>query len=183
MNRDTITASSRDNDHGVEAGDVFSGVYDELFELARRYLAREPIEHRLDPTDLVNEVYLRLVGDGETTWTGERHLVGWAARSMRQSLVERHRRRQTQKRGGCFDRVPLSRVALELELELEPSELVEALDHLRKRNAALVRVALLRLAGFSTIDCTEVMHCSATTVRERWAEARSFIGKYMSRAG
>src|SRR5437764_5968971 len=88
------------------ADQVAPRVYDELRRLAARYMGRERPGQTLQPTALVHEVYMRLAGAG-IPWKDERHLVGIAARSMRQILVERARARGAQKRWVGLDRVPL----------------------------------------------------------------------------
>src|SRR5437667_8277391 len=74
-------------------------VYDELRRLAVRYLRREPADHTLEPTALVNEAYLRLV-DQRVEWQNRAHFFGLAARIMRNILVDHARRDQVQPRHG-----------------------------------------------------------------------------------
>src|SRR5918912_211810 len=75
-------------------------VYGELRRLADRYLRRERGGHTLQPTALVNEAYIRLVGDSDMEWENRAHFFGIAARRMRQILVEHARARRAEKRGG-----------------------------------------------------------------------------------
>ena len=93
--------------HPPSLDEVAPRVYEELRRLAAAYIRHEHPGQTLQPTALVHEAYLRLVGAG-TPWTDHRHFVGIAARSMRQILVERARARGAQKRWGGLDRVSLN---------------------------------------------------------------------------
>src|SRR5215217_9851 len=83
-------------------------VYDELRRLAHRYMRREKPGHTLQTSALVNEAYVRLVGQSEIQWEGRAHFFGIAARLMRQVLVDQARRRNFAKRGGGAIRVSLN---------------------------------------------------------------------------
>ena len=104
-------------------------VYGHLHRLAARCMRRERPDHTLQPTALVNEAYLRLVSQNETTWRDRAHFFGVAARLMRQILVDHARARQAGKRGGPAEKLPLDQA-----LEFSPAksrELVELDDALR----------------------------------------------------
>ena len=88
--------------------ELFPLVYAELRSLAGKLMAREPAGHTLQPTALVHEAYLRLIGDEEIRWENRRHFFGAAARSMRRVLVDRARRVGRIKRGHGRRRVSLS---------------------------------------------------------------------------
>ena len=75
-------------------------VYEELRKLARARLATEKSGHTLQPTELVHEAYLRLVGRTEINWNGRGHFFGAASEAMRRILIDRARRRQSAKHGG-----------------------------------------------------------------------------------
>jgi len=100
--------------HRVHGGDelarddLWSLVYNELRRLAAGQMARERGEHTLQPTALVHEAWLRLVGHGEPAWQNRAHFFGVAAEAMRRILVEHARRRGRLRRGGDRVRVPLS---------------------------------------------------------------------------
>lgn len=124
--------------------------YDELRRIARRYLARERTDHTLQPTALVHEAYLRLVGLNRFDWRGRTHFLEVAARQMRRVLVDHARARQYQKRGCSPHRITLS----ELHAKASPTSVEvlavdEALDELARRSPRQSRVAEMRLfAGF-----------------------------------
>src|SRR5262245_32828685 len=86
-------------------------VYDELRRIALRFLGREREGHTLQPTALVNEAYVRLVGQNRLGWQDRAHFVGIAARQMRHILVDHARTRGRQKRGGGAVKVELEEVA------------------------------------------------------------------------
>ena len=75
-------------------------VYGELRRLAATHMRREPVGHTLQPTALVHEAYIRLVGGAGSQWSSRAHFFGAAAQAMRRILVERHRRVTSSKRGG-----------------------------------------------------------------------------------
>ena len=101
------TGSSHGDDGGQPLAELVPLVYDELRRLARGYLGRERPGQTLQPTALVNEAYLRLARDRKQEWGSRARVVGIAAMSMRQILIERARARDAQKRGGGRARVTL----------------------------------------------------------------------------
>src|SRR5947209_5285288 len=116
------------------AGQLLPQVYDELRRLAAQRLAREPAGQTLEPTALVHEAYLRLVGDDPgRPWDNRGHFFAAAAEAMRRILVDRARRRHSLKRGG--GRAPL---VLDPELIAAPeaSENLLALDEALEKLAA-----------------------------------------------
>src|SRR4051812_966600 len=105
---------------GNAAKQLFPLVYDRLKELARRRMSDERADHTLQPTALVHEAYLRLVGAGEPiSWEGRSHFYFAAAEAMRRILIDYARGRAASKRGGKGQRVPLSNV---LELAASADE-------------------------------------------------------------
>ena len=93
-------------------------LYDSLRALARRRMARERPGQTLEPTALVHEAYLRLIGDEDPGWNGRRHFFGAAAQAMRRILVERARRVGREKHGGAMERVPLEAAEADGALEI-----------------------------------------------------------------
>ncbi len=94
-------------------------VYDQLRALARASMARESPGHTLQPTALVHEAYLRVVGEQDPGWDSRRHFFAAAARAMRRILVEQARRKARIKRGGDRERVPLWEEALTVKSRAE----------------------------------------------------------------
>src|SRR4029077_12697535 len=108
-------------------------VYAELQRMAAAYLRRERIDHTLQPTALINEAYLRLVGSSNVSWESRAHFFGISARVMRRILVDHARQHQPDKGGSPIERVAMD-AANELGSKQEEVDLV-ALD------AALSRLA------------------------------------------
>src|SRR5438093_9816357 len=115
------------------AADLLPLVYDELRQLAAARMAAEAPGHTLQPTALVHEAYLRLIGPADANrWEGRGHFFAAAAEAMRRILVDAARRKRTEKHGGCRHRVDLPDVPAEPEVA---DEKLLALD------AALTRLA------------------------------------------
>src|ERR1700716_742943 len=131
-------------DRPRDADDLTPLVYHELRRLAAAYMRRERPGQTIQATALVHEAYLRLAGAG-TPWHDERHFVGIAARSMRQSLVERARARGAQKRWAGLDRVSMTdALAVAADPERMLPALDEALSRLEQIDAEQARIVELR---------------------------------------
>ena len=130
-------------------------VYDELRRVAAQRLAGEGPGHTLEPTALVHEAYLKLVGpDPRHPWNGRVHFFAAAAEAMRRILIERARRRQSRKRGGSLRRVELDEGALVATPGDQPAEdllaLDEALQQLEAEDPGKAQLVKLRyFAGLS----------------------------------
>lgn len=175
-------------DHGERReaiGEVFSAVYDELRELARREMVRERAEHTLEPTALVNEAYLRLVDDSRLGWESRAHFFGIAARAMRQVLIDHARRRNSIKRGGGRERVRLDTRELIAREDGVPSvDLERALERLRALHERSARVVELRVfAGLTGEEMAAVLGVSRKTVVSDWRFARMWLGAELSEEG
>lgn len=158
-------------------------VYDELRRLAKSRLAKERGPQTLDPTALVHEAYLRLVGDGDASWGGRGHFFGAAAIAMRRILVERARARNRIKRGGGAARVELTEQALVSEPPAdELIALDEALDRLSAMDARKGQVVMLRyFAGLGVEETAKALDVSVATVKNDWAFARAWLHRELSR--
>jgi RNA polymerase sigma factor (TIGR02999 family) len=158
------------------ANDLLPLVYDELRRLAIARLAAEPGGHTLQPTALVHEAYLRLVG-GEPAqgWTGKAHFFGAAAEAMRRILVESARRRAADKRGGRQTRVPLA----DADPGYAPADdellaIDEALDRLAAEDPVAARFVQLRyFAGLTAEEAADALGLARSTAYEHWAYARA----------
>ncbi|HYT92802.1 MAG TPA: ECF-type sigma factor [Gemmataceae bacterium] len=151
-------------------------VYDELRQLAAEKLAHEKPGHTLQPTALVHEAYLRLVG-GETTrsYRNRAHFLATAATAMRRILIENARRKQTQKRGGGLQREELDGIAAP-EPDEELLALDEALEKLAAKDPQKARLVELRyFAGLTGEQAAEVLGISPTTADRYWAYARAWL--------
>jgi RNA polymerase sigma factor (TIGR02999 family) len=157
-------------------------VYDELRRLAGAYMRRERPGQTIQATALVHEAYLRLARAG-TPWHDERHFVGIAARSMRQILVERARARGAQKRWAALDRVSLS-AALVAATDPESTlpSIDEALARLEVIDPEQAKIVELRyFVGLSVDDAAAALGLSPATLKRRWALARAWLFRELSR--
>jgi RNA polymerase sigma factor (TIGR02999 family) len=167
------------------ASELLPLVYQELRRLAGQKLAQEAPGHTLQPTALVHEAYLRLVGSpAGQRWDGRRHFFGAAAEAMRRILVESARRRHSQKRGGGMGREPLDAVQVAAP---EQSEDLLALDEALEKFAAIDATAaeLVKLryfAGLSLPEAAEVLEVSPRTADRLWAYARAWLHDEIERA-
>jgi RNA polymerase sigma factor (TIGR02999 family) len=160
------------------ADDLLRVVYDELHDLARARLARAPAQ-TLQPTELLDEVYARLVlADDDPDWSGRNHFYFAAARAMRDVLVERARRNGRLKRGGGRRRVDLEGLAL--PAEAPPDDLLaldECLDELGRWDERAHRVVMLRFFAGLTLEQVADHH------EERLAVVPRVAGQKTDRIG
>jgi RNA polymerase sigma factor (TIGR02999 family) len=153
-------------------------VYAELRRVAASYLRRERDFQTLQPTALVHEVYLRLLGERHVAWQNRAHFCAIAAQSMREILVEHARARNAQKRGGAWRRVTLTDVRLGRgdAHDIDVEALGEALSRLAAFDPVRARLVDLRFFGGLTIEETaEVLGQSPATVKRGWALARAWL--------
>jgi RNA polymerase sigma factor (TIGR02999 family) len=152
-------------------------VYDELRRLAAYKLSRENAGNSLQPTALVHEAYLRLVGDtGKGRSFRDRgHFFAAAAMAMRRIVIDSARRKQARKRGGGLHRQPLEGVAAP-EPEDDLLALDEALEKLAGQDPVKARLVELRyFAGLTGEQAAEVLQISPTTADRHWAYARAWL--------
>jgi RNA polymerase sigma factor (TIGR02999 family) len=157
-------------------------VYDELRRLAAQKLMREPSGLTLQPTALVHEAYIRLVGGGSPNgWDGRGHFFAAAAEAMRRILVEAARRRKAEKRGGGRGRVSLDEVHLAGGRSPEDVlELDDMLDQLAAANPRAAEVVKLRFfAGLTGDKAAAALGISPRAADSLWAYARAWLFERM----
>ena len=158
-------------------------VYEELHRMAERYLRRERRGHTLQPTAIVHEAYLRLLGRRESDWQNRAHFFAVASQSMRRILVEHARQRNAKKRGGEGKRFLLDTVVLAEPRSVDLLALDDALDRLSALDAEQGRVVELRFfGGLTEGEAAEVLEVSPSTVRRKWLLAKAFLQRELSRA-
>jgi RNA polymerase sigma factor (TIGR02999 family) len=149
----------------------------ELRRLARRYMGQERAGHTLQPTALINEVYLRLIDWRSISWQDRAHFFGVSARLMRRTLVDHARRHRTGKRGG--DAITVSFDEATLGAPQRGADLIaidEALDTLATHDARKSQIVELRFFGGLTVEETaEVLKVSPRTVKREWSLARAWL--------
>ena len=158
-------------------------VYNELHRLARSYMGRERTDHTLQPTALINEAYLRLAND-EVDWQNRQQFIAVAANVMRRILVDRARKRRSEKRGGGLKRVDLNEeVAICQQDSSEVLALHDALNRLEKLNARQVKVVEMRyFAGLSVEEIGCILNMSPRSVKRDWALARIWLFKEIQKS-
>ena len=145
---------------------------------ARAMMSRERQGHTLDPTALVNEVYLRLVDRRSVSWKNRAHFFGFAAQMMRRILVEHARSRARLKRGGDVIRVPfdLAFEASSPERDVDLLALDRALEQLHEMDARQARIVELRyFAGLTLEETAEVLEISNSLVSREWTAIRAWL--------
>src|SRR5271165_2632655 len=152
-------------------------VYSELRRLAGGYMRRERSDHTLQPTALVHEAYLRLVGQRAVDWQSRSHFFGIAAQVMRRILVDNARGHMRDKRGGGQKPVPIDEaLVFAPEQSEEFLKLNEALDRLTKLDERQGKIVELRFFGGLTVEQTaELMGISPKTVKRDWSMAKAWL--------
>ena len=173
--------------HAAGAGDEEAAaellplVYGELRRLARARMAKTPPGNTLQPTALVHEAYMRLMGkDDPNRNKSRRHFFAAAAQAMRDILVEQARRKQRLKRGGDRKRVHMQDMdALEAQIESPIDDILaldEALDLLATEDPVSAELVKLRyFAGLTVPQAAEVLGVSPRKADFIWAFARSWL--------
>ena len=158
-------------------GKLMALVYDDLRRLAAWQLQTERSEHTLQPTALVHEAYLKLIGQNPVDWQNKAHFFALAAQIMRHILVDHARAKQRDKRGGGLICAPMD-VALNLSQSSEPGlvELDEALKSLARQDERKSRIVELRYFGGLNIEETaDALGVSPATVRREWTLAKAWL--------
>ncbi len=165
-----------DGDPGA-AKDLLPLIYKELRTLARARLNRLPPGQTLQPTALVHEAYLRVVGDDDPGWDGRGHFFAAAARAMRDILVEQARRKMALKRGGDRRRVDYDKVdpafAPPSEEILAVDEAVKRLDEDDPRKGQIVN--LRYFARLTAVETAEALGVSVGTIEREWRYIRAWL--------
>lgn len=161
------------NPHAAE--ELLPLVYNQLRALAQRYLSLERAGHTLQPTALVHEAYLRMVGEDNLADRG--HFFAVAARAMRRILVDHARTRSAAKRGGAERPLPIDFAESVAE---RPDDYVVAVDHALTRLAefdpVLARLVELRFFGGLSIEETaSILNVSERTAKRHWTVARGWL--------
>jgi RNA polymerase sigma factor (TIGR02999 family) len=158
-------------------------VHGELRQMAKRHLARQRGGHTLQTTALINEAFLKLVGQQEKHWQNRSHFFGVAARAMRCILVDYARSKQYAKRGAGARQVSLDEaLTVSEERAAELVALDDALEELAKVDPRKCRVVELRyFGGLSVEETAEALKVSAVTVMRDWSMAKAWLHRELSR--
>ncbi|MHC4094028.1 MAG: ECF-type sigma factor [Planctomycetota bacterium] len=162
---------------------LWSAVHKELHRLAQAQLAREGSSCSLQTTELVNEAYLRLIGDSPVEWDNRRHFFAAAAKAMRRILVDDARRRGRAKRGGGQPPAPLlDEPPVPAQDPVRVLAIEEALQKLEQVDPPRAEIILLRyFAGLSIDETAAALGVSARTVDTRWRFAKAWLHRELSK--
>ena len=167
----------------IEAGDPNAAeqllvlVYDELRRLAASKLAQEAPGQTLQPTALVHEAWLRLAGNQNSSFKDRTHFFRASAEAMRHILIDRARRKKTERHGGNYRRVELEDFDMTTPSADEQLLVVnEALEQLALEHPVQAELVKLRyFAGLTNEEVSEVMGISISTVKNYWAFSRAWL--------
>lgn len=163
----------------LAASELLPAVYNELRYLAARQLSHELPGNTLQPTALVHEAWLRLVGEETATFENRAHFFAAAAEAMRRILIERARRRRTLKRGGDaqFEPFDLERTDVAVhaddEMLLLVNEALEKLAHEDEEAATLIKLRFF--IGMTNQEAGRTLGISERTAKRHWTFARAWL--------
>lgn len=159
-------------------------VYEELRKLAAHRMAQEAAGHTLQPTALVHEAWLRLVGSREQTWQNRAHFFAAAAEAMQRILIDRARRKHALKRGAGAERIDLDQVDVAAEADEETLLRVnDALGKLAAQDAQAAEVVKLRFyIGLGYKEAAELLGISERSAKRCWSFARVWLYRELSRS-
>jgi RNA polymerase sigma factor (TIGR02999 family) len=167
------------------ADELLPLVYGELRKLAASKMAKEAPNQTLQPTALVHEAWLRLVGNDNPPFANRAHFFAAAAEAMRRILIDNARRKRALRHGGGQQRVEMEEV--EVAAPGDEDELLavnEALDKLAVQNKVQAELVKLRyFVGMTLEEAAAVLDISARTADNYWAYARAWLYKEIERTG
>lgn len=152
-------------------------VYDELRQMARRYMSQQPSGHTFQATELIHETYLKIAAGEEQNWENRNHFFGVAAKAMRHILVDYARSKSRQKRGGWQNRVTFTEdVAVSSSNPKEIIALDDALNRLGILDERKVRVVEMKFfGGLKVGEIAKVLKISNETVMRDWSFAKTWL--------
>jgi RNA polymerase sigma factor (TIGR02999 family) len=194
-----LLAQWRDGDERAFA-QLSALMYEELRQLAQRHLRRERSNHTMQKTALVNEAFVRLVGQQSVDWQSRQHFVGLASKLMRRVLVDYARARLADKRGGGVgvlslddlaapepdeapDTTPTALQHLDAHTQEEVSAIDQALLRLEQIDARQSQIVEMRYFGGLTVEQTaEAIGISEATVKREWTLARAWLRRELGKS-
>jgi RNA polymerase sigma factor (TIGR02999 family) len=173
----TRILSAMDQGDPKAADELLPLVYEELRKLAAARMAQENPGHTLQPTALVHEAWLRLVGDDNVRWDGRAHFFGAAAEAMRRILIDRARRRNARRHGGDQRRMDLE--GMEIAAPDDDDQLLavnEALEKFAAQDKLKAELVKLRyFAGLTIEEAAQVLRISEPTAKRYWTFAKAWL--------
>jgi RNA polymerase sigma factor (TIGR02999 family) len=160
---------------------LMEAVYSDLRGMAHRLFARERMDHTLQPTALVHEVWLRIFSGAEVSWNDRVHFYAVAARQMRRLLADHGREFRAQKRGGGLKVVFDDKLHNAPLTNCEFNEVNELLERLERSDSQAARVAEMKFfSGMTDEEVAAEMGCSHSTVRRHWSFAKAWLVRQMT---
>jgi RNA polymerase sigma factor (TIGR02999 family) len=162
---------------------VMTALYPELKRIAQLRMKSERADHTLQPTALVNELFLHFA-TRRVGWRSRTHFLAAASRAMRHILVDYSRAHRAEKRGGGGAKLPLDRLHLESGETpwSEFAEISDILDRLATEEPRMARVVEMKyFAGLSTHEMAEVLEIDERTVKRDWQVARAWLCAQLSK--
>jgi RNA polymerase sigma factor (TIGR02999 family) len=177
----SLVAAAEQGDTAA-ADALFTALYAELRQLARRELARLGAAVSLSPTTLLHEAYLDMSARDGPSFPDRARFMGYAARVMRGLIIDHARERHAQKRGGLFEMTALDTNAMENAVDhRELSQISDVLDDLGKVEPELAEVVDLKFfCGFSFGEIAAMRNVSERTVQRGWEKARIYLHRKIS---
>ena len=161
---------------------AFDDLYAELHRIAARQFGRERVDHTLQPTAVVNEAYMKLVGRSDLPGSRRSEILGIAAHAMRQVLIDHARRHRAEKRGGGLQRTTLGDLGFDVALD-DVIAVDAALDRLDRVDSRLRQVVEYRFFGGLTVEETAAaLDVTPRTIHRDWAKARAWLHAELSTA-
>lgn len=159
-------------------------VYNELRKLAASRMRRERPGQTMQPTDLVHEAYLRLVGD-DVRWENRRHFFAAASEAMRRIMIDRARQYATVKHGGDLRRTSFDEIGISSSLDMDRLvEWDELLDQLASKDTLMADVIKLRFfGGFDVAGTADALGISPRTVNRHQTAAQAWLKAELQRGG
>src|SRR3954471_11863587 len=175
----TRILESIDKGDPAAAAELLPLVYEELRKLAAAKMARESPGQTLQATALVHEAWLKLAGSDRQQWRGRAHFFGAAAEAMRRILIDKARRKSSEKRGGNQRAEELHESRIELRAPADEILAVnDALESLAGQDSVAAEVVKLRyFVGMSIAEIADALGIGPRTVDRHWAFARAWLKK------
>jgi len=181
MSEITLVLEAIGRGENLATEELFPVVYEELRRMAAARMAQETPGQTLQPTALVHEAWLQLVGEGGRSWQNRAHFFGAAADAMRRILIDKARRKSRLKHGGGQSRLDID----DLELaETTPDDNIllinDALERLEKEDPEQARVVVLKFfGGLTNLEVAESLGIAERSVDRQWACAKARLFRWI----
>lgn len=172
---------SKGDDYALEQ--LLPLVYQELRQMARQYMNKQPAGHTLQATELIHETYLKIAAGQDQNWQNREHFFGVAAKAMRHILVDYAKSKHRYKRGGWQNRVTFAEDAMVSSARSEEIvALDDALNQLEDLDERKVRVVEMKFFGGLTVEeISDILKISPETVKRDWSFSKTWLLRELSK--